>query len=118
MSADQSLHSASGGIVELRHASNECDGDAKALLNEAIEALPATAAMTERIGEATAWLAQLESGYTGVDQELVCVVRSITNDLEHRMIDRDQGMSPQDELELSQRLLSVYLDASEGALIW
>jgi len=89
----------------------------KALVNGAIEALLAEDTIHERVSQARGCLEKLGRFNSEADEELVDELRCIIDDVQKK-ITAGKVLSSEDEQDLTERLLSLYLDVSEGVLIW
>jgi hypothetical protein len=106
---------------ELSHtASQNAPGvnDATALFNGAIEALLADHTTLERVSQARGCLEKLQRLKGQISEELVSDLRHIVDDLDQRIIEGADYLSSDDEQELTERLFTLYLDVSDGMLIW
>ena len=102
-------------------APRECDpnNSPKALLNGAIQALLAEDTIRERVSQARGCLKKLERFNGEADEELADELRCILDDIEKKIIEGAADvLSSEDEQDLTERLFSLYLDVSEGMLIW
>ena len=97
---------------------SELDSTPKALFNEAIEALLAEDTIQQRVSQARRCLEKLGRFDSESDTELVEELRGIVDDIETKIKGARDVLSSEDEQELSERLFSLYLDLSEGALVW
>lgn len=97
---------------------SELDNTPKALLNEAIEALLAEDTIQQRVSQARGCLEKLGRCDSESDTELVEELRGIVDGVERKIRGARGILSSEDEQELSEQLFSLYLDLSEGALIW
>jgi hypothetical protein len=91
----------------------EMTDTARMLLNRTIEALLSEDSIEQRLSEVETCLSRLESYRTQIPGEL--------NELEEvsDIIASSEGhLSPEPELELMERLLTLYISVSDGALIF
>ena len=95
------------------------DTTPRALFNEAIEALLAEDdTIHQRLSQARGCLEKLYRCNGEADDELIDELRRIIDDVETKIIGARDVLSSEDEQGLSERLFSLYLDISEGAVIW
>ena len=97
-------------------------GELRRIFNEAIAALLGDVPIDERLARARALLEQLEQHANELDPRLLGELRGIIADTTWKREQRTDGgkrlpLSSEDEGELTERLLSLYLDASDGMLI-
>jgi hypothetical protein len=98
---------------------SEIDTSAKALLNGAIQALLAEDTIHERVSQARGCLEKLGRFNGEADEEFVGELRCIIDDVEKKIIEGAGGvLSSEDEQDLPERLFLLYLDMSDGVMIW
>jgi uncharacterized protein with ParB-like and HNH nuclease domain len=86
---------------------------ARMLLNRTIEALLSEGSIEQRLSEGETCLSRLEIYRTQIPgelDELKIVLNILASSEEH--------LSPEHELELTERLLTLYISVSDGALIF
>lgn len=83
------------------------------LLNRAIEAAMLEGPIEQRLERVDGWIAELENYRDEIPEEL-SEIKQIRNILSCSQ----QHFSPERELEINERLLELYVAASEGALIF
>jgi hypothetical protein len=106
---------------ELSHMAGQRDIDihsAKDLFNGAIQALLADGAPHERVSRARGYLEELERLKDQISEESIGELRYIIDVLDKRITEGSDHLASEDEQELTERLLSLYLDGSDGMLIW
>ena len=83
------------------------------LLNRAIEAAMLEGPIEQRLERVDGWIAELEDYRDEIPEEL-SEIKQIRNILACSQ----QHLSPERELEITERLLELYVAVSEGALIF
>jgi hypothetical protein len=86
---------------------------AKILLHRAIDALLSEGSLQQRLSATNAYIRKLALYKDKVADELnelKCAAQIFTSSGNH--------LSPEQELELTERLLTLYIDVSDGALIF
>ena len=87
--------------------------NAKVLLNRAIEACLSQAPIKHQLDEVSACVQRLKDYRDEIPEE-INQLQKIANILESA----EEHLSPEGELELSERLLTIYISVSDGALIF
>jgi flagellin-specific chaperone FliS len=87
--------------------------NAKVLLNRAIEACLSEDSITHQLNEVSACVQQLEDYRNEIPDEMG-ELQKITNIL----ASAQEHLSPERELELSERLLTLYISVCDGALVF
>ena len=91
----------------------------RTLLNRTIEALLSEGTIEERISEANNWIRRLEQHKHEVPAEFIGELKRVTNDVAQLVESRTTCCSVDHlPLELTSRLLALYVDVSDGALIF
>jgi hypothetical protein len=90
----------------------------RGLLNQAIEALLSDGSLLQRLSVAQDHIGEMERYSSEIPDEIV-ELKSIVDDLEDLLLDSpDAPLSPARELALAERLLTLYVQGSAGALIF
>ena len=87
--------------------------NAKVLLNQVLEACLSQAPIKYQLDEVSACVQQLKAYRDEVPDEMD-QLQKIANIL----ASTEEHLSPEAELELSERLLTIYISVSDGALIF
>ena len=87
--------------------------NAKVLLNRAIEACLSQGSIQRQLDEVSACVQRLKDYRDEIPDE-IGELQKIANIL----ASAEEQLSPEGELELSERLLTIYISASDGALIF
>ena len=87
--------------------------NAKVLLNRAIEACLSQGSIKHQLDEVSACVQQLKDYRDEIPDE-INQLQKIANIL----ASAEEHLSPEGELELSERLLTIYISVSDGALIF
>jgi hypothetical protein len=101
------------GIVRKSGAMGRVTEKATILLNQAIEAFLLEGSIKQRLGEMNTCIDKLEDYRSEISDELD-ELKQIRNIL----ASSQQHLGPEHELEITERLLSLYVGVSEGALIF
>jgi hypothetical protein len=86
---------------------------ARILLNRTIEAFLSEGSTRQRLAEANAYIRRLESYRDEIPDEL-----HELNRVANILASSTEYLSPERELELTDRLLTLYVRVSDGALIF
>jgi hypothetical protein len=116
-----SIQNTATAVGKLSHMVGQRDIDiqsAKALLNGAIEALLTNGPARERVSQARGCLEKLKGLRGQTSEESINDLRCIIDYLNKRISDGANDLSPEDEQGLTERLFLLYLDGSDGMLMW